>query len=175
MDKSQLFKECQKSLLCAKEWLNYCPSRELCSSQEQTDKTHSALAAGTVLSWWFIIKLSKRKDLKDAGDLSKTEKKTHWTRKLPHIKIQAIFVFFQFQKIQSKFTSYSKTCEQQQQQKGCDFGFELGQNHYWTPKQMSWISCQTSQFNPTVLRGKDISPYWWEARAQGKYGTEPQS
>lgn len=59
-----------------------------------TDKTHSALAAGTVLSWWFTIKLSKQKDLKDAGDLSKTEKKTHWTRKLPHIKIQAIFVFF---------------------------------------------------------------------------------
>lgn len=27
---------------------------------------------------------------------------------------------------------------------------------------MSWISCQTFQFNPTVLWGKDISPYWWE-------------
>lgn len=170
MDKSQLFKECQKSLLCAKEWLSYCPSRELCSSQEQTDKTHSALAAGTVLSWWFIIKLSKRKDLKDTGDLSKTEKKTHWTRKLPYIKIQAIFLdFFNFKKFKVSLPVTLKLLNNNNNKKAAILVLN------WTPKQMSWISCQTSQFNSTVLRGKDISPYWWEARAQGKYGTEPQS
>lgn len=133
MDKSRLLKECQKSLLCAKEWLSYRPSRELCSSQKQTDKTRSALAAGTVLRWWFVIKLSKQKDLKDTGDLSKTEKKTHWTRKLPLIKIKQYLYFFNFKKLKVGLPVILKLLNNNKQKKTCNFGFELGQNRYWTP------------------------------------------
>lgn len=38
---------------------------------------------------------------------------------------------FSFQKIQNRFTSYSKTFEQKN--KSCIFGFKLGHNHYSTP------------------------------------------
>lgn len=81
-------------MLCAKEWLSYCPSQELCSSHEQTDKTCFALATSTDLSWWSIMKFPKQKDLQEAGGLSTTEKKTYWTRKLSHIITQGIFAFF---------------------------------------------------------------------------------